>query len=153
MPPRRPSRVKSFSQRYLSYSHEGERLRLPMLAIRLIGPTGRSVKTTALIDSGATVTFVPHDFADILDIELGEISTATGAGGSFDTNLSDVIIEILKGTKVVKVIEAEEVHIPVEEDPVPYVVLGRDTIFLSYDITFREHKELCVLRPPKRGPD
>ncbi len=124
-----------------------------MLAVRLIGPTGVSVKTTALIDSGATATFLPHDFADILDLELRENGGATGAGGSFDTNVSSVTVEILKHGNTLNVIEAEEIHVPVEEGPVPYVVLGRDTIFLEYDITFREHKELSVLRTPKRGPD
>ncbi len=120
-----------------------------MLSVRLRGPSGKSVKTTALVDSGATTTFVPPDFVGILDLVLGDSVGAMGAGGDFDTNLSDVVIEIMKGGHVIEA----EVHVPAEEGRVPYVVLGRDTVFLAYDITFRENKECFTMRKPKRGPD
>ncbi len=155
MPPRSVRKpLKSLTQRYLSYEHEGERIRLPMLSVRLRGPKGNSVRTTALVDSGATATFVPPDFAELLNLEIGEVSGATGAGGVFETNLSTLPIEILKGGTTMSEFEPE-VHVPIDPERVPYVILGRDTIFLLYDITFRENLGQFILRKPKkrRGRD
>lgn len=145
--PRR--RIRKFSgsitQRYLSYESEGERFRLPMLSVRLKGPSG-SFRTAALVDSGSTATFIPPEFARIIGLEKGEESEATGAGGKFRTRLVTATIEILKSGLVIEA----EVHVPVKEGRIPYAILGRDTIFLRYDITFRENRNLFVLRRPKR---
>lgn len=144
---RRRGLAKTINQRYLRYSYEGETIRLPMVTVRLRGGD-KSVKTAALVDSGATASFVPPEFVEILGMPLGEASTASGAGGDFRTHLSKITIEVLKGVQVACRID-DEVHVPLEAGRVPYVVLGRDTIFLQYDITFREHREVTILRKPK----
>lgn len=139
---------KTITQRYLKYSYEGETIRLPMVPVRLRAGDG-SVKTVALVDSGATASFVPPELVEILGVPVGETSSASGAGGDFPTHLVEMTIEVLKDHSVACKIE-EEVHVPIEAGRVPYVVLGRDTIFLHYDITFRERREMIILRKPKR---
>ena len=144
---RRPQ-VRTITQRYLRYTFEGGTIRLPMVAVRLRGGE-RSLRTTALVDSGATASFVPPELVEVLELEPEEPSSASGAGGAFDTRLLGLTIEVLKGTHPAAVFDGE-VHVPVEAGRVPYVVLGRDTIFLAYDITFRERRGMTVLRKPRR---
>ena len=52
-------------------------------------------------------------------------------------------------TRVAAVVDGQ-VHVPLEGGRVPFVILGRDTVFLQYDITFRERRKLMVFRKPKR---
>ncbi|MCW3975628.1 MAG: hypothetical protein NWE86_05225 [Candidatus Bathyarchaeota archaeon] len=41
------------------------------------------------------------------------------------------------------------VRIPVKEGSIPYSVLGRDTIFKEFDISYRENAQQIVFRNPK----
>ena len=92
-------RPRTIVYRYLSYDYEGEPIRLPIISVRLRAQSGNSLKTTALVDSGATVSFVPPELLEILDVPLGEASSALGAGGEFKTHLVTLTIEILKGVE------------------------------------------------------
>ena len=142
--------VKSFHQNYLSYVYHGIPLKLPAVHVRLINPkNNKSVRSFALVDSGATVSFVPLEFAQMIDLELGEESSATGAGGDFATNLSVVKIQVVKGASI-QYQDEIQVHIPQEEGKIPYIVLGRNSIFLYFDITIRENKQDIVFRRIKR---
>jgi hypothetical protein len=40
-------------------------------------------------------------------------------------------------------------HSSCASDGISYAVLGRDTIFLKYDVTFREHMEQIVFKSCK----
>ena len=144
---RRTSR--RFAQRYLSRDLGGGPLRLPLVSIRLQGQGVQSFQTNALVDSGATASIVPPEMAAILGLEGGEPAAASGAGGAFDTRVERIRIEVLAGKRVAATFDGD-VHVPIEEGRVPFVILGRDTIFLGYDITFREHRQLMVFRKPRR---
>lgn len=112
---KRPAKI--ITQRYLRYSYDGDTIRLPMVRVRL-RDGDRSVKTIALVDSGATASFVPPELIEILGIPLGEAASASGAGGDFPTHLVKIVIEVLKENSVACTIE-EEVHVPVEAGRVP----------------------------------
>lgn len=124
--------------------------RLPLVHVRLKFGT-KALKTDALVDSGATGTFMPIDYAEMLGLVLKDTaSEARGAGGLFKTAQSKVdLVEILKGSTVFCRLENVDVHVTVASGAIPHVVLGRDTIFRKFDITYREHKEQMVFRPPK----
>ncbi len=150
---RRDVRRHSFSQRYLSYAVEiqGRTViqKFPFLHVRLIGPS-TTFRTNALIDSGATTTFIPTGLAmGILGLNVVEPDQeATGAGGAFLNDICEFKLELLKGMEVMCKMEGRA-FVPKEEGRVPYVVLGRDILFGLYDITFRERRQMVVLRPAK----
>lgn len=140
------SRPLPFHQRYLSYKVDGEVLRLPLLNIRLIGPSD-TLKTIALVDSGATMTFIPPELASAVGLEpekRGE--AAIGAGGSFANDLCPYRIQLLKRDQPIRDIQGVA-FVPQDADRVPYVVLGRDSVFQVYDITFRENRKIVALKP------
>lgn len=122
--------------------------RLPMLHIRLV-QGGRSLTTVGLVDSGATTTFIPTDMADILGFDLsGTPKDAVGAGGAFGnipTELERLVL--IKGrNSIYDEFQHIKVQIPVNPQAIPYVVLGRDSLFKRYDITFEERNEKVVLK-------
>lgn len=85
-----------------------------------------------------------------MEEERKEVETI-GASGSFKTwTVKLDLIEVTKGTKPICVFKEPTVLVPIAQNTLPHCILGRDTIFKKYDITFREHKEEVVLRPPKR---
>jgi len=108
-------------------------------------------QTNALIDSGATGTFAPLEFIELLGIPLPTESELTvGAGGSFNSYRIQLdLIECLKANTPFSSFRNSLVRVPTTYDIIPYVVLGRDTIFTSFDITFRENKQQIIFRPPK----
>jgi hypothetical protein len=145
----RSARVLPFNQKYLSYPIEDERQRLPLLHIRLLGPgpDSGSFTSIALIDSGATATFIPPELAEAVGLKkVGENAAAQGAGGTFANDLFEYRIDLLKNDRVMLTLKGTA-HVPREKDRIPYVVLGRDNLFLIYDITFRDQRQRVYLRP------
>ena len=124
--------------------------RLPLVHIR-IKHAETVFRTDALVDSGATGTFLPAELVDVLGIPLPkETSSALGAGGEFSTHVTKIdLIQILKGTNSFCEFENKTVSVPTSAGKIPHVVLGRDSIFQCYDITFREKQEKTVYRRPK----
>ena len=123
-----------------------------------------SVRTNALVDSGATTTFIPIDFMMMLGSSLrpegdeqdsGQEDKTTieavGAGGTFkgyEATLDS--IGLIKGTQVFCELKDWPVLVPTTSWAIPYVILGRDGVFRKYDITYREHKEQLLFRRAKR---
>ena len=145
--PRRRTRVQPFHQKYLSYPVDKQRQRLPLLNIRLRGPAGVSLTTIALVDSGATTSFIPPELAEAVGLNrIAENVDAIGAGGTFANDLYEYDVDLLKhGSSILSL--RGTAHVPKEKDRIPYMVLGRDNLFLVYDITFREHQQRVVFRP------
>ncbi len=121
-----------------------------MLHVRVLTKTN-SFTTLALIDSGATTTFIPTDVAEILGIEVDptKAKSAVGAGGQFQTIQAPVTIQLLKGGHPFEEFRDWNVLVPTNREAIPYVVLGRDSIFMKFDITFRERMQRTVLRASK----
>jgi predicted aspartyl protease len=103
------------------------------------------------VDSGSTDTFVPLEIAEILDLipashDRGETDVHT-AGGSFRfyrvklKNLS-----LLSGGSIFSEFSNLKVLVPQEmERDLPYSILGRNSIFRRFHITFVEKEHRFVL--------
>jgi len=143
----------TFTCKYLSfYDPKLKRnFRLPLVHIRLKNKDN-SIRTDALVDSGATATFIPIELAEILELELPEkTSDAVGAGGTFSTYACEIDqIDVLKGTRIFCSIKNMRISIPKKLDVIPHSILGRDSIFWKNDITFRERKQHTIFRDPKK---
>lgn len=113
---------------------------------------GNSIRTDALVDSGATATFIPIELAEVLEMELPtEVHDAIGAGGAFPTSTSKIeSIEVLKGFRVFCHMQNFIVSIPRNPDVIPHTILGRDSVFWDNDITFRERRQHTIFRSPKK---
>ena len=141
------SRIKQFHQRYLPYNFKGKTHRLPMVHVRVVSPP-ESFKSMALVDTGATTTFIPTEMGEILDLECIEESEAGGASGDFPTHICKVFsIEILDNeNKLMCNMKNLTVMVPQNPGGIDHVILGRDYIFKVYDITFRERKQRVVFK-------
>lgn len=114
---------------------------LPMVNV-VLTHKGMEIKTPALIDSGATTTFVPDEIADLLGLDKSEKSGAIGAGGDFETWLCEIDkISIMKNENVFVDLYHNVVNVPLKQDAIPYMILGRDTVFSKNDITFFENRK------------
>jgi len=144
----------TFTCKYLSfYDPKLEKFfRLPLVHIR-IKHNGNTIRTDALVDSGATGTFIPIELAEVLGVEKpDETVDAVGAGGTFSTFITKIgEIEVLKGLNIFCRMRNFLVSIPVNPETIPHTILGRDSIFWHNDITFRERKEHTVFRSPKKA--
>ena len=149
----RPEYKRAIVCRYLSFydPHLKKRFRLPLVHIR-IKHSRNTIRTDALVDSGATTTFIPIELTEVLGIELPEeTSEAIGANGSFPIYRVKIdLIEVLKSRQSFCRFKDICVSIPAKKDSIPYPVLGRDSIFRCYDITFRENREHIVFKRPKK---
>lgn len=138
----------SFS--YLSYYEPvtKERFKLPLVNVRLIHKT-IAIKTIALVDSGSTSNFLPLELAEVLQLDLSNApEDAVGAGGNFES-ISTIIgkCRIIKGKNaIVEEFPNLLLHIPVKAGTLPYMVLGRDSIFRRFDIRFQERNEKFILK-------
>lgn len=122
---------------------------MPMLHVRL-SHGDLSLGTIGLVDSGSTTTFVPLELAEILSLPIERESSAVGAGGSFNNTIRRVDVSLLKGSTVFAKFPDFPAYVPTDVGRVPYVVLGRDSIFRKFDITFRENQKRFILRGSKR---
>ena len=142
----------TFTCKYLSfYDPKLKRsFRLPLVHVRL-KHNGNTIRTDALVDSGATATFIPIELAEVLDMKIpSECHDAVGAGGAFPTYVSEIkAIEVLKGLHVFCRMQNFPVTVPKNPDVIPHTILGRDSIFWDNDITFRERRQHTVFRSPK----
>jgi hypothetical protein len=86
----------------------------------------------------------------MLSLPIEKEEQAVGAGGRFQNTIRKVDISLLKGVKTpVVTFHNFSAYVPTEEDRIPYVVLGRDSIFRKFDIIFRERQQRVLLKTPK----
>lgn len=132
--------------KYLPFNYKGVDLFLPMVNVCL-KHKGHDVPSLALIDSGATSTFIPLSIAQLLELELRNLnSNVAGAGGSFQSYSANIEkISVIKGTTILAEFNHALVRIPSKKEGIPFVILGRDSIFFRYDIKFQENKQQLQL--------
>lgn len=142
-------RTKKTLCKYLSYQNKnGNWLKLPLIKI-VIKHKEKKISTVALIDSGATATFLPYEIAvDILELPtVKDDVEVTGAGSTFPNILMNVEkITLKKGVNGICELENVLVHVPKPPAEIPYAVLGRDTVFQLFEITFRENEGRFLLK-------
>jgi hypothetical protein len=124
-------------------------IRLPLLHVRL-SHADASLRTIGLVDSGSTTTFIPLELAEMLSLPIEKEEQAVGAGGRFQNTIRKVNISLLKGVRTpVATFRNFPAYVPTEEDRIPYVVLGRDSIFRKFDVIFRERQQRVLLKTPR----
>lgn len=136
--------------RYINYddSITNQTYKLPMVHVRLIHKK-ETIETTALIDSGATTTFLPKELAEILAADLsGKHESVIGAGGEF-TSVNTIVgkCQLIKSqnTAFDEFVNLP-ISVPTKPQTLPYMILGRDSIFRHFTIRFLENDEKIVLR-------
>lgn len=135
---------------YISYNDPITRhvYKLPMVHVKLTHGS-KSIKSVALVDSGATSNFLPREIAELLEIPLTEPpDDAVGAGGVFRNIKSKIEKVVLVKGRDSAYDEFTNLHVlvPVLPDTLPYFILGRDSIFKRFDIKFQERQEKITLK-------
>ncbi len=122
--------------------------KLPMIPV-ILSWKGKGMRTKALLDTGATSTFLIPDIAEYLGLELsGNPTEAHGAGRAFSVREAkvEVQLETSRQSRPGPETHTIDVKIPTEPDAIPFPVLGRKPFFHFYEITIRERKEQIVMR-------
>ena len=118
---------------------------LPLL--KVIIESKEKIGTIALVDSGATNTFIPRQLAGVIELfsekknKMGKGETR-GASGKFKTEILKLKkLELFKEGHIFDTFRSISVHVPAnEEEDLPHVILGRDYLFKRYDVTFYEKR-------------
>lgn len=138
--------------KYLRYRlPSGHTILLPLLQVELVSESD-SLTTIALLDSGATLTFISYEIADILEAipeepEFQEVTTAGGTVPFFKIRLKR--LSLVTGGRIFSDFHNLEVLVPSRERDLPYVILGRDSVFKRFHITFKENIRKFVIEHHK----
>lgn len=143
---------------YLFYRLRGSKnnikwVKIPVVEVYL---RSSSVEYTsiALVDSGSDRTFIQKQEADLLKLQpvrdnSGNLVTseAVGAGGKIPCKIM-VLPELTLRSKARPFCTflGRQVWVPDNEGTIPLSILGRDTVFKRFDITFREGKQTIIFR-------
>ena len=121
---------------------DGTLVKTPSIPVVLQGKT--TFKTIALLDSGADISAMPKEVAEILGLDLsGERSPAFGIGGETEAVETTVSARITKGH------EDYKFKLPVKvifDDYNFPMLLGRAGFFDKFIITFNQQQEKVVLK-------
>lgn len=121
---------------------DGTEVRTPSIPILLEGK--EKFETLALLDSGADISAIPKDVADILGLKLGGKKThAYGIGGRVDSVETKMRMTVEKGH------ERYSFQIPVKVILGKYdfpVLLGRAGFFDEFIISFDQTQEKVALK-------
>lgn len=133
----------AISFRYKSVKRpDGSLVKAPMIPLTIFGE--KSIDTIALLDSGADISAMSKDMAELLGLELNkEIDFAFGIGGKVKSVQSNVRILIEQKH------ERYEINLPVKIILDNYsfpLLLGRAGIFDEFVIIFDQSKEKIVLK-------
>ena len=128
--------------RYLSYRlPNGLVILLPLVHVEVSSDT-ETFTTIALLDSGATMSFIPYEIAEILNINhRNEVAIGVEtAGGTCDFHpLILKKLRLMSGSKSFSEFRNMRMLTPSPERDLPYVILGRDYVFKRFHIIFREN--------------
>ena len=153
------TRTAAIVCKYLYYrdrTAEGEinLVKIPSVTIALKSESAW-YKSFALVDSGAYTTFLQKEEADLLGLKNAKDpdgsdseGEAVGAGGTFKCDIK-VIPELTvmdNKERPFYTYRGIRVFVPKDSGRIPYPILGRDTIFRHFHITFREGQKDIVFR-------
>lgn len=118
--------------------------------------TNPEFRTSGLVDSGADISFMPKQIAQILKLDLDESTKkkSKSASEEFFTYRAKAYLEILYNKQRIGV-DMIEVAVP-EEDKISgeishRVLLGRDGLFDKYEITFNQTAKTVTLRKERKS--
>jgi len=131
--------------KYLPYFFGNQYRFYPM--VNVIIESKLATGTRALVDSGATNTFIPYGLAETIGLLPDDKSKlrkamTTGASGKFETLIIPLKnLQVFKENHVFETFHGLPVYVANDvKDPLPYVVLGRDSIFKRFDVSFCEDR-------------
>lgn len=123
---------------------DGNQIKTPSIPVTLIGNSRIKIEFMALIDSGADLSIIPKEVADLLNLNLeGKKDKSRGIGGEVDVINTIITINIKKGhedysfTIPIQVI-LDKPHIP--------ILLGRAGFFDEFKIIFDQINERVLLK-------
>lgn len=126
---------------------DNQEIKSPSIPIILSGSGGK-YEFFALLDSGADVSVIPQDTAELLGLDLsGEKEDANGIGGKVLAVHSKVNLEIKRGhesynlllpVKIILSKQNSELDIP--------ILLGRAVFFDEFIITFNQKEGRILLK-------
>ena len=122
----------------------GNIVKTPSIPVSLTGRSFIKIEFMALIDSGADLSVIPRDVAELLDLNLeGEKDKSRGIGGEVEVVNTKMQVNIQKGH------EDYTLQIPVQvildDNKIP-VLLGREVFFDEFRITFDQINEKVSLK-------
>lgn len=140
--------------KYINDQHKGVSIPRPRVEIRLKNGKN-SFKLAMLVDSGADVTLLPLEVAEILELDLNpkDIIDSSSASGKFQTIGRVVNAELIKGIRSIDLglmpvrISLQKSH---ENLSNSHSLLGRSHFFKKFDVTFRENTFKIILKKPKK---
>lgn len=113
--------------------------------------TNPEIRVYCLVDSGADISFIPRQIAEILKIELDPktIKTSKSASEEFKTYRANTYLEIFYQGQRIPIGEIEtaipEKFAP-SKDVEKMILLGRNSVFSQYAITFNENAKAMEFR-------
>ncbi len=117
----------------------------PSIPVSLQGK-GSKFEFIALLDSGADVSAIPKDVADLLGLDLsGKKEETRGIGGIVQAVSSKMNLEIGKPHEICSMILPVKVILDGMDKEIP-VIIGRSGFFDYFTITFNQKKETISLK-------
>jgi len=125
-----------------------EPIKCPVIPLTVSAPDGNvQLEYLGLLDSGADLSVIERDVAEILGLNLsGKKDTSRGVGGVVETIDSEIKIQFLKGHE--RYMFTIPVLILCDETELGMLLLGRDGFFDKFTVTFYEKDQKFRL---KRG--
>lgn len=119
-------------------------VKTPSIPVILKGNSETTIEVTALLDSGADLSVIPLDFAQLLNLDLNKEKTkAYGIGGEVDSIETSVNLAISKGHENYNFVIPIKVILGDYDFP---IILGRQGFFDKFLITFNQDKHKIILK-------
>ena len=123
---------------------DGNLVKTPSVPVILAGRSNIKIEFMALIDSGADLSVIPRDVADLLNINMdGKKDKSIGIGGEVEVINTNMIVNIKKGH------EDYSLNVPVQvilgDNKMP-IILGRAVFFDEFSITFDQIHDRISLK-------
>jgi len=123
---------------------DGEEVKTPSIPVTLIGEGAIRIEVMALIDSGADLSVISQDIAELLNLDLnGPKTKSRGIGGEVDAVNTHIKINIKKGHE--DYIISVPVQVILGDSKVP-VLIGRAVFFDEFKISFEQSEERILLK-------
>lgn len=113
---------------------------------------GKSIDVIALIDSGSDISSIPKGLAEFLGLDLsGKTYEIEGIGGKkIEVVNAFVNLTIRKGSEVCRIGQLP-IKVPIKEEyQTEDIILGRDTFFDEFIITFKQNEKRIILEKIRR---
>src|SRR3989339_194701 len=119
-------------------------IKSPSIPVTL-SSSGGKYQFIALLDSGADVSVIPSEVAELLGINLsGKKEEARGIGGKVPAIQSKLVVELGKAHEIYTYEIPVKIILDKMDEEIP-VLLGRAGFFDKFVITFNQKEEKVIL--------